>query len=71
MIEGIGPDYADLLEKAGVASVPELVLRDPKRLREKMVEVNEQKELVRRVPSDQELARWIRRALKSPRRRSY
>ena len=68
MIEGIGTEYARLLKKAGVDSAPELAMQDPKRLHEKMVEVN-QKRIVDRVPSQKEVARWIRQVLRAPRRR--
>lgn len=69
MVDGVGSEYARLLEKAGVDSAPELALQDPKKLHEKMVEVNK-KHVVNRVPSEREINRWIRQALKSAGRRS-
>lgn len=69
MIDGIGPEYARLLEKAGVDSAPELALQDPKKLHKKMVEANK-RHVVNRVPSEREVNRWIRQALRSPGRRS-
>ena len=70
-IDGIGPQHADLLEEAGVDTVPELALRDPGALHDKMIEVNDRKRLVSRVPSEQEIAKWVRQALRAPRRIRY
>ena len=50
-IKGIGGEYSELLEAAGVDSVPELANRNVDNLTAKMAEVNVEKELVRR-PSD-------------------
>lgn len=58
-VKGIGSEYADLLEAAGVDSVPELAQRNAANLAAKMVEVNEAKSLVRRAPAESEVARWI------------
>lgn len=70
-IDGIGPQYADLLKAAGVDTVPELALRDPVALLDKMVRVNDEKKLVNQLPSVQEISKWIKQALKSPRRIRY
>ncbi|MBW1646293.1 MAG: DUF4332 domain-containing protein [Deltaproteobacteria bacterium] len=50
-IKGISTQYADLLEAAGVDTVPELAQRNPENLTAKMAEVNEVKKLVRQLPS--------------------
>ena len=50
-IKGIGPEYADLLEAAGVDTVPELAQRVPENLYQKLTEVNATKKLVRRLPT--------------------
>ena len=49
-IKGVGSEYADLLEEAGVDTVVELATRVPANLLEKMVAVNQSKKLVRKVP---------------------
>ncbi|HRF60833.1 MAG TPA: DUF4332 domain-containing protein [Fimbriimonadaceae bacterium] len=66
-VKGIGSEYADLLEAAGVDSVPELAQRNAANLHEKLVTINEDKSLVRRVPSDDEVASWIEHAKTLPR----
>jgi hypothetical protein len=71
IIDGIDPEYVALLVAAGVDSAPELVLRDPKTLHDKMVRVNKQKNLVRNVPLEKEIARWVKQILKSPYRLSF
>ena len=50
-VKGVGQEYADLLEEAGVDTVPELAQRNAENLYQKMVEVNDcQKTLVRVLP---------------------
>jgi len=61
-IKGIGSEYSDLLEAAGVDSVPELANRNAENLHAKMAEVNAAKKLVRRDPSLSETQRWIAEA---------
>lgn len=61
-VRGIGPEYADLLEAAGVDSVPELATRKPANLRAKMAEVNAAKRLVRQLPTDAAVAGWVAQA---------
>lgn len=65
-IRGIGEEYSDLLEASGVDSVPELAQRNASHLRHKMVEVNEKRNLVRRVPGLPEIRRWIKQSKKLP-----
>jgi len=61
-VKGVGEEYADLLELAGVDTVPELAQRNPTNLYEKMVEVNDEKDLVRRVPSLKAVKDWVAQA---------
>ena len=70
-IKGIGEEYADLLEAAGVDTVPELAQRNPGNLKTKLEEVNEVKNLVRRVPSEPEVTGWVEQAKKLPRALTY
>src|SRR5512144_2764708 len=58
-IDGVGSEYSDLLEAAGVDTVPELANRKPENLLAKMVEVNEAKKLVRRLPTQSQVTAWV------------
>jgi predicted RecB family nuclease len=66
-IKGIRSEYSDLLEAAGVDSVPELAQRNATHLTAAMQELNEQKHLVRRIPTESEVTSWIAEAKKLPR----
>ena len=61
-IKGVGEEYSDLLEEAGVDTVPELAQRNPENLYAKLQEVNAAKELVRRLPAQSQVANWIEQA---------
>ena len=65
-IKGVSTQYADLLEVAGVDSVPELAQRNPENLTAKMAEVNADKNLVRRVPAASRVEDWVAQAKKLP-----
>jgi predicted flap endonuclease-1-like 5' DNA nuclease len=66
-IKGIGEEYADLLEAAGVDTVPELSQRNAANLCAKMSEVNEEKKLTRQPPSEKQVSDWIEQAKSLPR----
>ena len=70
-IKGVGEEYADLLESAGVDTVPELKQRNAENLHKKMEEVNEAKNLVRRMPNLKEVTGWIEQAKTLPRKVTY
>jgi predicted flap endonuclease-1-like 5' DNA nuclease len=70
-IKGVGEEYSDLLEEAGVDTVVELARRVPENLHAKMLEVNEKKKLVRRPPTLNEVKQWIEEAKKLPRKIEY
>lgn len=70
-IKGIGAEYAELLEAAGVDTVPELAHRKAENLHAKMVEVNEAKSLVRRTPTAAQVAEWVEQAKELPRQLEY
>jgi predicted flap endonuclease-1-like 5' DNA nuclease len=61
-IKGVGGEYAELLEAVGIDTVPELARRNAKNLHAKAVEVNEEKKLVRRIPSPEQVASWVEEA---------
>ena len=66
-VVGVGPQYAELLEAAGVDSVPELAQRNVDNLVTGLAETNEARNLVRVVPSANEVADWIEQAKALPR----
>ncbi len=66
-VKGISTQYADLLECAGVDTVPELAQRNPENLLAKMTEVNEEKNLVRKLPSVSQVEDWVKQAKELPR----
>ena len=70
-IKGIGEEYSDLLEEAGVDTVVELSGRNPDNLYSKILEVNEEKKLVRRLPRLDEVRDWVEQAKKLPRKVEY
>ncbi|MEM8987471.1 MAG: DUF4332 domain-containing protein [Pseudomonadota bacterium] len=61
-ISGVGEEFAELLEAAGVDSVPELAQRRADNLTAKMKEVNEDKKLARRAPAESEVDKWVAQA---------
>ena len=70
-IKGIGEEYADLLEAAGVNTVPELAQRSAENLAAKLVEVNAAKKLVRKLPTAAQVADWVTQAKALPRVLTY
>lgn len=63
-IKGIGQEYSDLLEEAGVDTVKELRVRRPDHLYQAIVNTNVNKRLVRRIPSQRAVKSWIQQAKK-------
>lgn len=61
-IKGIAGQYAELLEAAGVDTVKELRTRNADNLAAAMKAVNDEKRLVRQVPSAKTVAAWIEQA---------
>ena len=63
-VKGIGPEYSELLEKAGVDTVKELRHRVPENLHAKLEEVNSStgRPLVRALPSLKAVQSWIEAA---------
>jgi predicted flap endonuclease-1-like 5' DNA nuclease len=70
-IKGVGSEYSDLLEEAGVDTVPELAQRKPENLLEKIVEANTAKKLVRKLPALKQVENWVEQAKKLPRVINY
>lgn len=61
-IKGVGEEYSDLLEEAGVDTVKELKMRNPANLFEAMREINDEKHLVRRLPTLYMVESWVEQA---------
>ena len=70
-INGVGQEYSDLLEEAGVDTVVELAQRNPDNLYEKILNVNKTKQLVRKPPSLNQVKNWIEQAKSLPRKVEY
>jgi len=70
-VKGVGPDYAELLEAAGVVTVAQLKYRSPAKLAKAMAEANGKRKLVRVLPSVPTVGRWIEHAKKLPLKISY
>jgi len=70
-IKGVGEEYSELLEAAGVDTVKELKHRKPENLAAKMAEVNEEKKLVRQVPSETQVVKWVDQAKELPPMMTY
>ncbi len=70
-IKGVGEEFSDLLEASGVDTVPELAQRNAENLYRKLVDVNQQKRLVRRLPSPAQVGDWVAQAKQLPRVITY
>jgi predicted flap endonuclease-1-like 5' DNA nuclease len=67
-VQGVGAEYSDLLVAAGVGSPAELAQRNATHLATTVQEVVVARpRIVRRVPSEAEVAGWIERAKSLPR----
>jgi predicted flap endonuclease-1-like 5' DNA nuclease len=70
-IKGVGSQYSDLLEEAGVDTVVELSKRVANNLFSKMDEINRAKNLVNKLPSSKQIEGWIEQAKKLQRVVTY
>jgi hypothetical protein len=70
-IKGMGKEYAGLLCQVGVETVKELRYRNPSNLAEAMAELNKKRKLVRFLPSEKLVTRWVENARKLPQKISY
>ncbi len=66
-IKGIGSEYAELLEAAGVDTVPELAQRNAGNLYQALAKTNEEKRLVRQLPTPEQVLEWVEQAINLPR----
>ena len=58
-VKGIGWEYAELLRIVGVKTVSELKFRNPHKLVLAMTAANAKRKLVRLLPSEKTVTRWI------------
>ncbi|MBR4408521.1 MAG: DUF4332 domain-containing protein [Bacteroidales bacterium] len=65
-IKGVGPQFSELLEAAGVDTVKELAHRKAENLEKTMIEVNEKEHRTKRVPTAGELQKMIDQAKALP-----
>jgi len=70
-VNGVGEEYADLLEAAGVDTVPELAQRKAENLFDALTKTNAEKKLVRQTPSLAAVKSWITAAKGMPRVLTY
>jgi predicted flap endonuclease-1-like 5' DNA nuclease len=70
-IKGIGQEYSDLLEAAGVDTVVELAQRNPENLLKALETTNAEKKLVRRLPTQKQVSDWVAQAKALPRVVTY
>ena len=61
-IKGVGEEYSDLLEASGVDTVPELAQRVARNLYQKLLDTNQAKKLVRKMPTEAQVTGWIGQA---------
>jgi predicted flap endonuclease-1-like 5' DNA nuclease len=66
-VKGVGSQYADLLEEAGVDTVPDLAGRNAEHLHQKLVDLNAAKKLVRQLPTLAQVTDWVVQAKGLPR----
>jgi len=70
-IKGISKEYAELLQAAGVDTVKELKYRNPQNLARAMADVNKRRKVVRQLPSEKVVKRWIENAKLLPLKITY
>jgi len=70
-VKGISKEYAELLRAAGVDTVKELKFRNPANLATAMAVANKKRKLVRLVPTEKVVARWIECAKDLPQKITY
>ena len=61
-VKGVGGQYSDLLEQAGVDTAKELAQRNPKNLLQTLLETNERCHLVRKLPTEGQIKNWVKYA---------
>jgi hypothetical protein len=70
-IKGMGKGYVCLLREVGVDTVRELKYRNPANLAKAMADANKRKKLVRFLPPEKLVVRWVEHAKKLPLKITY
>ena len=70
-IKGVRKEYAELLQAAGVDTVNELKYRNPLNLARAMADANRKRKVVRVLPSEKMVKRWIENAKLLPLKITY
>lgn len=70
-VKGVGQDYAELLQAAGVDTIRELQYRNSAKLAAAMAAANAKRKLVRVLPSEETVRRWVENARNLPLQISY
>lgn len=70
-ISGVGEEYSELLNAAGVKTVKDLRRRNPENLTSAIKITNERRRLVRVLPTEKMVANWVEQARKLPLRVTY
>lgn len=70
-VKGVSREYAELLSAAGVETVKDLKVRNPANLAKAMASANKARKLVRLLPSERVVTRWIENAKDLPLKISY
>jgi hypothetical protein len=70
-IKGVRKEYAELLQAAGVDTVKELKYRNPSNLAKALADANRKRKLVRLLPSEKVVRRWIENARTLPLKITY
>lgn len=58
-VKGIGCEYSDLLDRAGVQTLAELRDCGPEQLHQNLIDLNHDHEIVRRLPSESDVHAWV------------
>jgi len=70
-VKGIATQNADLLEAAGVDTVPELAQRNPENLHAAILEENNRNKIVSKMASLNQVKDWVEQAKQLPRAINY
>lgn len=70
-LDGVESKYANLLEAAGVDTIPELAQRNAVNLHEKLEAINAEQNIVQRMPTLTQVIDWVAQAEKLPRVLTY
>jgi hypothetical protein len=70
-VRGISKEYSGLLQAAGVDTVKELKYRNPANLAKAMADANRKHKMVRLLPSEKVIERWIGHARTLPLKITY